>query len=108
MKVDFLHTNLEYAPAVRPSGPIFCFLPAQTPAHHQDGTKIILNSKGRIMKITDLLKQDAISVELKSTTKEDILSELAELLVNSGDIKKPEKMISLKGLRKERFLALPA
>jgi PTS system nitrogen regulatory IIA component len=56
------------------------------------------------MKITDLLKQDAVSVELKSTTKEDILSELAELLVNSGDIKKPEKNDIVKRLKEREVL----
>jgi fructose-specific phosphotransferase system IIA component len=56
------------------------------------------------MKIIDLLSQNAISTELKSKTKEDMLSELADLLVQSDTIKKTEKTEILKRLKERELL----
>lgn len=56
------------------------------------------------MKIVDLLCQDAVSVDLKSKTKEDLLSELAELLVTSGVVKKTEKSEIIKRLKERELL----
>ena len=56
------------------------------------------------MKITDLLSQDAVSTDLKSKSKEELLSELAELLVVSGDVKKNEKGEILKRLKEREVL----
>ena len=50
------------------------------------------------MKIMELLSKDAVSIELKATDKEGILSELVDLLVSSGNVKKTEqaKMVGKK------------
>ncbi|MBD3426446.1 MAG: PTS sugar transporter subunit IIA [Candidatus Omnitrophica bacterium] len=56
------------------------------------------------MNIIDLLSKDAISVDLQSTEKEEIISELVELLVSSGSIKKPDKDLVLKKLQEREML----
>jgi len=56
------------------------------------------------MKIIDLLNQEAVSVDLKSKSKDDILSELADLLVASGVVKKSEKGDILKRLKERELL----
>lgn len=43
------------------------------------------------MKISDFLCLDAISSDLKSSTKEEVISELVDLLVNVGAIEKKNK-----------------
>ncbi|MDD4910584.1 MAG: PTS sugar transporter subunit IIA [Candidatus Omnitrophica bacterium] len=43
------------------------------------------------MKVMDFLSKDAISCEIKSAKKEDVIKELVELLVNSGDIDKKNR-----------------
>ena len=43
------------------------------------------------MNIVDLLGKDAISTDLKSNEKNGVISEMVELLVSSGSIKKAEK-----------------
>ncbi len=56
------------------------------------------------MKIADLINPAAISVDLKSTAKDDILSELVEVLVEAGNIKKTEKSEMLKRLKEREVL----
>lgn len=43
------------------------------------------------MKITELLSKKAIKVDLRAENKDEALSELVELLISSGTIKKAEK-----------------
>ncbi len=43
------------------------------------------------MKITDFLRESAISVELQAKNKQAVISELVHLLVKSGDIKAAEE-----------------
>ena len=40
------------------------------------------------MKIMDFLSNKAITTDIKSTKKEDVIKELVDLLINSGDIEK--------------------
>ncbi len=56
------------------------------------------------MKITDLLIKDTISADLKSLEKEEVLSELVELLVSSGSIKKAGKNEILEKLQERELL----
>lgn len=56
------------------------------------------------MKIAELLNPAAISVDLKSTAKDDILSELADVLVGSDNIKKTEKGEIVKRLKEREVL----
>lgn len=43
------------------------------------------------MKIQDFLCQDAITAELKSTSKKEVIAELVDLLVTAGEIEKKVK-----------------
>jgi PTS system nitrogen regulatory IIA component len=43
------------------------------------------------MKINDFLCQKAVSADLKSTTKKDVIEELVELMVDAGAIEKKNK-----------------
>ncbi len=56
------------------------------------------------MKIGELLDKNAVSVELKSHQKEEILAELVNLLIASGSIKKTEKNNIIKKLREREAL----
>ncbi len=56
------------------------------------------------MKLTNLLRQDAISVKLESGNKDDVLAELVDLLIVSGGIKKSEKSQILKKLKEREEL----
>jgi len=56
------------------------------------------------MKLTNLLRQDAISVKLESGNKDDVLTELVDLLIVSGGIKKSEKSQILKKLKEREEL----
>jgi fructose-specific phosphotransferase system IIA component len=56
------------------------------------------------MNIIDLLGKDAVSVDLKSTEKDEIISELVDLLVSAGAVKKPEKETVLKKLQERELL----
>lgn len=46
-----------------------------------------------IMKIMDFLNLDAITADLKSTTKKEIIKELVDLMVKAGDIKKGDDLV---------------
>ncbi|MBU0682663.1 MAG: PTS sugar transporter subunit IIA [Candidatus Omnitrophota bacterium] len=56
------------------------------------------------MNIVDLLSKDAIAVNLESQEKSKVLSELVDLLVGSGDIKKVVKNEILKRLQEREML----
>ena len=56
------------------------------------------------MKIADLLSPDAISVDMRSTAKDDILAELADILVESDSIKRSERSEILKKLKEREVL----
>ena len=56
------------------------------------------------MKITDLLSKDAVSVDLKSAEKDDILSELVTLLVSSGAVKKTDLDVVINKLQERELL----
>lgn len=56
------------------------------------------------MNIIDLLNKDAISVNLVSTNKKEVLEELADLLVSSGSIKKSQKADIIKKLEEREAL----
>ncbi|MGB2601702.1 MAG: PTS sugar transporter subunit IIA [Candidatus Omnitrophota bacterium] len=56
------------------------------------------------MNIIDLLGKNAISVDLKSTGKDEIISELVDLLVDAGEVKKPEKETVLNKLQERELL----
>ncbi|MDP8260417.1 MAG: PTS sugar transporter subunit IIA [Candidatus Gygaella obscura] len=43
------------------------------------------------MKITDFLSKKAISAELKSTKKEDVIKEMVDLLISAGEIEKKHR-----------------
>ncbi|MBF0493630.1 MAG: PTS sugar transporter subunit IIA [Candidatus Omnitrophica bacterium] len=43
------------------------------------------------MKLTDLIQLDTISVDLEADKKEGVISEMVDLLVNSGNIKKKDR-----------------
>lgn len=43
------------------------------------------------MKITEFLSKKAISADLKSTKKEDLIKEMVDLFVNSGEIEKRQR-----------------
>ena len=43
------------------------------------------------MKIMDFLSENAISVDLKSTNKNEAIKELTDLLINAGEIDKKDK-----------------
>ncbi|NQT06326.1 MAG: PTS sugar transporter subunit IIA [Candidatus Omnitrophica bacterium] len=45
------------------------------------------------MKIMDFLNLDAITADLKSTTKKEIIKELVDLMVKAGDIKKGDDLV---------------
>lgn len=47
----------------------------------------------RIIKLTELISQENINLSLKATTKKDMFSELSELLVDSGVVKKQKLFI---------------
>lgn len=47
------------------------------------------------MKIMDFLNPDAVTANLKSTTKKEAIKELVDLLVKSGDIKNKEEMVKV-------------
>jgi len=56
------------------------------------------------MKIIDLLDKRAISVNLKSHQKKEMLVELVDLLISSGSVKKDEKNNILKKLQERETL----
>ncbi|MDD3088780.1 MAG: PTS sugar transporter subunit IIA [Candidatus Omnitrophica bacterium] len=56
------------------------------------------------MKIIDILCQSAVSVSLKARNKEEMLSELADLLVSSGKIKKTERTDVLKRIKEREIM----
>jgi len=56
------------------------------------------------MNIIDLISREAISVDLKASRKEEVISELVSLLVGSGDVKKSGKDEILKSLKEREDL----
>ncbi|MDI6759080.1 MAG: PTS sugar transporter subunit IIA, partial [Candidatus Omnitrophota bacterium] len=48
----------------------------------------LLTKKGESMQIMSFLSKKAIITDLKSTKKEDVIKELVDILINSGDIEK--------------------
>ena len=56
------------------------------------------------MDIVDLLTKDSISTKLNSSDKNGIISELTDLLVSSGGIKKTEKNEIIKRLKERESL----
>ena len=56
------------------------------------------------MKIIELLNKDAVSIDLKSQEKKDILAELVSLLVSSGAIKKADTNDVIKKLGERELL----
>lgn len=47
------------------------------------------------MKIMDFLNPDAVSVNLKSSSKKEVIQELVDLLSNTGEIKNKEEMVNI-------------
>ena len=47
------------------------------------------------MKIMEFLNEQAVSAELKSTTKDDVIRELVDLLAGAQSIKEPEKLVKI-------------
>ncbi len=56
------------------------------------------------MNIADMLSKDVVSVDLKSGSKKEMLSELVDLLVTSGNINKPDKKEVVKKLEAREAL----
>ena len=56
------------------------------------------------MNIIDLISKDAVNIDLKAQAKEDVITELVDLLVISGGIKKTEKNETLKKLQERESL----
>ena len=56
------------------------------------------------MKLIELLNSKAISADLKAQNKRDVVSELVDLLVASGDIKKADRSVILKKLNEREVL----
>ena len=56
------------------------------------------------MKLIELLNSKAISADLKAQNKRDAISELVDLLVASGDIKKADRSVILKKLNEREAL----
>jgi fructose-specific phosphotransferase system IIA component len=56
------------------------------------------------MKITDLLSRDAISTDIGSTEKGEVVKELVSLLVSAGEIKKADMSVVLKKLQEREML----
>jgi len=56
------------------------------------------------MKLVDILQPGAITVDLKSEKKDDILSELVDLLVTAGGIRKTDKSKILDKLKERESL----
>jgi len=56
------------------------------------------------MKIVELLDKEAVSVDIKSVNKEEILSEMVNLLVSSGNIKKSDTNEIIEKLKERETL----
>jgi PTS system nitrogen regulatory IIA component len=56
------------------------------------------------MNISELIGKNAVSIGIKSQNKEEVLSELVDLLVASGTVKKPEKPVILNKLKEREVL----
>ncbi len=56
------------------------------------------------MNIVDLLGKDAVSTELKAREKDAVISELVDLLVSSGGVKRSEKDEILKKIQERETL----
>jgi len=56
------------------------------------------------MKISELLDKKAVSIDLKSRQKEDMLAELVDLLIDAGGVKRTEKNDILVKLRERETL----
>ena len=60
------------------------------------------------MKINDVLNPSAVSADLKSTTKEEVIAELVGLLIDAGEIEKKHKSKILDVLRAREALGSTA
>ncbi len=60
------------------------------------------------MKISDILRKDAISTELKSETKQDVIAEMVAMLVDAGIIEKKFKNKIVEGLMAREALGSTA
>lgn len=47
------------------------------------------------MKIMDFLNPEAVSADLKATTKKDIIKELVELLAKAGEVKNNDELVKI-------------
>ncbi|MDP8258748.1 MAG: PTS sugar transporter subunit IIA [Candidatus Aadella gelida] len=56
------------------------------------------------MKIAELLEKEAVSVDIKSKDKGLILAEMVDLLVDSGNVKKPDTNEVIKKLKEREAL----
>ncbi|MBW2645824.1 MAG: PTS sugar transporter subunit IIA [Deltaproteobacteria bacterium] len=56
------------------------------------------------MKIVELLNKKALSIDLESQNKDEVLSELVDLTVSSESVKNPEKNEVLKKLKEREIL----
>lgn len=56
------------------------------------------------MKISDLLNEDVVTLDIASKEKDGILTELVDLLVSSGDVKKADRNEIVKKLKEREVL----
>ena len=55
----------------------------------------------RVMKITDLIKEDSIDLHVNASTKDEVLQKAVELMVNNGNIRNQEEYLNLVRKREE-------
>lgn len=60
------------------------------------------------MKISEFLSQNAISADIRSSEKEEVIKELADLLINSGDIQKKDRAKIIEALMSREALGSTA
>ena len=53
------------------------------------------------MKLVEILRLEAVNIEIKANNKEEALTELVDLLASSGSIKNSEKSTILKKLKEK-------
>ena len=69
----------------------------------------IIHSKGAVpMQIMDFLSKKAILTDLKSSKKEDVIKEMVDALINSGDIEKRNRTKLIDGLMARESLGSTA
>lgn len=60
------------------------------------------------MKISEFLSQAATSADIKSSKKEEVIRELADLLINSGDVQKKDRAKIIEALMSREALGSTA